>query len=613
VERLETAVLPTIGSSDVIAVQMLALRLVAVEPIEVTYGGLDPELWDLEVALSSLGDQPVGEMVITLEYDNGGTYSSYLPVETRLVFTRQSDLVQAIMDPGPADIMETPPVPPWPAPAEACWSHSVPFPIVESEGNTLVDHDGNPATPRKVVPPSSNFVAGGCGFDAVGDRPGSAPMGPGAPPTDYQKVHSQETALFATHGVQPANPLVHFLTYQVDTIPVLEPCTLEDQFDEVGVPQPVTLLRIDYFSNPVDKNDEGLADPLSHLVWYRFVSLDPFLRWVDIQNQLFSHRLILLPAEYLLVPADKNDEGFPYMLDHYKAYRVLHGRYVNKFVHLRDQWIEEDYLIRKPVWFCTPVDKNDEGIINDVDHLVFYEALPSTQVDTFGTINDQFNTDLDLVADSTLWLGVPSVKLQWGVWFPTAAELCSYSATKYEGRIEVAWETTTETATGGFNIHRSLSEDGPDVRINDELIPAKGNELEGASYSFADRDVADGHEYYYWIESMDVTGVGTMVGPVFVAAAEETPIPAAFGLAQNHPNPFNPVTEIKYNLPVDCYVRLVVYDVLGRKVATLVDEHQTAGFKSAQWQVTSQVASGVYFYKLQAGSFVETKKMVLLR
>jgi hypothetical protein len=105
-----------------------------------------------------------------------------------------------------------------------------------------------------------------------------------------------------------------------------------------------------------------------------------------------------------------------------------------------------------------------------------------------------------------------------------------------------------------------------------------------------------------------------MNGPVL---AELQDAPSAFGLAQNVPNPFNPVTEITYALATDCRVRLEIYNVLGQKVVTLVDEHQKAGYRTARWDGTNaegvDVSSGVYFYKLEAGVFIETRKMVLLR
>jgi len=89
-------------------------------------------------------------------------------------------------------------------------------------------------------------------------------------------------------------------------------------------------------------------------------------------------------------------------------------------------------------------------------------------------------------------------------------------------------------------------------------------------------------------------------------------LPKEFALGQNYPNPFNPTTLIKYDLPVDCQVRLDVYNVVGQRVTTLVDGRQKAGYKMVCWNA-QDMASGVYFYKLAAGDFVSVKRMVLLK
>jgi hypothetical protein len=85
-----------------------------------------------------------------------------------------------------------------------------------------------------------------------------------------------------------------------------------------------------------------------------------------------------------------------------------------------------------------------------------------------------------------------------------------------------------------------------------------------------------------------------------------------FFLQQNYPNPFNPSTTIKFELPTSSVVRLSVYDVLGREVSVLVNERREAGFHEVKFD-GSGLSSGVYFYRIQAGNFVETKKLVLLR
>lgn len=111
--------------------------------------------------------------------------------------------------------------------------------------------------------------------------------------------------------------------------------------------------------------------------------------------------------------------------------------------------------------------------------------------------------------------------------------------------------------------------------------------------------------------------------PVFYKGALEvkevnTPTkPTVFSLAQNYPNPFNPKTMIRFGLPKDSWVKLEVYNILGQKVKTLVDERLTAGLKEVEWDGKdtrgSEVASGIYFYRIKADDFSDVKKMVMLK
>jgi len=89
-------------------------------------------------------------------------------------------------------------------------------------------------------------------------------------------------------------------------------------------------------------------------------------------------------------------------------------------------------------------------------------------------------------------------------------------------------------------------------------------------------------------------------------------MPTAFALNQNYPNPFNPATTIKYALPKDVKVVIKVYDILGREVKTLVNEFKKAGYYYIIFD-GSNYASGVYFYQIKAGEFVQSKKMVILK
>ena len=105
---------------------------------------------------------------------------------------------------------------------------------------------------------------------------------------------------------------------------------------------------------------------------------------------------------------------------------------------------------------------------------------------------------------------------------------------------------------------------------------------------------------------------------VQVASAEpEHFIPEIFTLHQNHPNPFNPLTTLRYDLPEDAMVNITIYDMMGRVVSNLASSQQNAGYKSVQWNATNNagqpVSAGVYLYRIEAGDFRETKKMVLLK
>jgi hypothetical protein len=130
----------------------------------------------------------------------------------------------------------------------------------------------------------------------------------------------------------------------------------------------------------------------------------------------------------------------------------------------------------------------------------------------------------------------------------------------------------------------------------------------GKGGGFSTTDSADNYYYfaqgynYTFIRKLGVTGVASQSGNV----------PATYSLSQNYPNPFNPTTTIKFELPKSWEVRLSVYDMLGREVSVLVNETREAGVHEVKFDA-SGLSSGVYLYRLTAGGFVQSRKLLVLR
>ena len=115
---------------------------------------------------------------------------------------------------------------------------------------------------------------------------------------------------------------------------------------------------------------------------------------------------------------------------------------------------------------------------------------------------------------------------------------------------------------------------------------------------------------------LDEWGLIISQSTVVNVGEEEIKTPEKFILSQNYPNPFNPSTKISWQSPIGGWQTLKVYDILGKEVATLVNEYRDAGNYDVEFKSSvgsHQLANGVYFYCLQAGDYVETKKMLLLK
>jgi len=188
-------------------------------------------------------------------------------------------------------------------------------------------------------------------------------------------------------------------------------------------------------------------------------------------------------------------------------------------------------------------------------------------------------------------------------------ELTSFSGSVVNNSVQLTWKTATEVNNYGFDIERSSGNEGWQ-KIG--FVAGAGNSNTPKNYSFTDTP-SEGTSYSYRLKQIDVDGNSKYYDAVTVNLTA----PSEAQLLQNNPNPFNPSTTIKFYTPNTSDVTIRIYDMLGREVTTLINQKTTAGYHVVYWNGKDSrgenVASGVYLYRLTAGSFSETKKMNLLK
>ncbi len=184
-------------------------------------------------------------------------------------------------------------------------------------------------------------------------------------------------------------------------------------------------------------------------------------------------------------------------------------------------------------------------------------------------------------------------------------ELVSFDASVNGNSVSLNWITATELNNSGFQIERKTNISG---WIKVGFVPGNGTSTESKSYNFLDKNILPGF-YNYRIKQIDFNG---SINYYNLSETIEIGTPEVFDLVQNYPNPFNPITTIKYSIAKLSQVKLVVFNSIGEEMITLVNEAKQPGIYSVQFDAVS-VSSGVYFYKLIAGDFVSTKKMILIK
>jgi Leucine-rich repeat (LRR) protein len=183
-------------------------------------------------------------------------------------------------------------------------------------------------------------------------------------------------------------------------------------------------------------------------------------------------------------------------------------------------------------------------------------------------------------------------------------ELSAFNGNYINGQVLLNWKTASEKNNLGFDIERSADK-VTFTKIG--FVKGSGTTTESKTYQFADNFNKIGIVYYR-LKQTDYTGEISYSPTIEVHIG----LPDKFMLSQNYPNPFNPTTRISFQLPRSVFVTLKVYDILGREVSTLVNENEAAGYYNL-WFDASRFASGVYFYRLTAGTFNQTKKMLVVK
>ncbi len=184
-------------------------------------------------------------------------------------------------------------------------------------------------------------------------------------------------------------------------------------------------------------------------------------------------------------------------------------------------------------------------------------------------------------------------------------ELISFEAKSSSHKINLSWTTATEVNNYGFDIEKKTVSNPEWEKIG--FVEGHGNSNSFHSYFYADDNIANNTNFNYRLKQLDNDGKYT-----YSKIVEAEIIPDKFYLSQNFPNPFNPVTSINYELPADSKVILKVYNLLGEEISTLVDENKKAGKYKLNFNA-EKISSGVYFYKITAGTFSNIKKMVILK
>ena len=231
---------------------------------------------------------------------------------------------------------------------------------------------------------------------------------------------------------------------------------------------------------------------------------------------------------------------------------------------------------------------------------------PHYQIDLAPTIGDLLGFSTPQAMGVSLFAGSN----------PLTVELSSFSAATIGSTVKLSWNTATEVNNFGFEIERSKKLDARgETWEKIGFINGNGNSNSPKNYSFVDDKVSSG-KYAFRLKQIDNDGQFEYSKAIEV----DFNLLKKFELSQNYPNPFNPVTTIRFTIPEaslnpsqgGTLVKLTLYNILGQQVALLVNEVLESGVHTINFNA-SDLNSGMYIYKIEAGNFVQTRKMTLVK
>lgn len=189
----------------------------------------------------------------------------------------------------------------------------------------------------------------------------------------------------------------------------------------------------------------------------------------------------------------------------------------------------------------------------------------------------------------------------------TPVEMTTFTSSVGFNGITLNWTTASELNNNGFEVEKST--DGKNFQ-KIGFVKGAGTTTQSHNYSYLDKLNLEGQTtFYYRLKQLDFNGVSQYSNVLTILYNS---IPKNFKLSQNYPNPFNPTTTINYSVAKESSVSIKIYDLMGREVATLVNEKKEPGTYEVNFNALN-LSSGIYFYRMSAGEFTSIKKMTVLK